>query len=46
MRLQEALTRAKSEFDVASGYTRAAADRLIDQNDDPRQLAASPPAAD
>jgi len=46
VRLQEALTRAKSEFDVASGYTRAAADRLIDQNDDPRQPAASPPAAD
>jgi hypothetical protein len=45
VQLQEALTRAKSEFDVASGYTRAAADRLIDQNDDPRQLAASPPAA-
>src|SRR5271157_249616 len=46
VRLQEALTRAKSEFDVARGYTGAAADRLIDQNDDPRQLAASPPAAD
>jgi hypothetical protein len=46
VRLQEALTRAKSEFDAASGSTRAAADRLIDQNDDPRQLAASPPTAD
>ena len=46
VRLQEELTGAKSELDVARGYTRAAADRLIDQNDDPRQLAATPKAAD
>ena len=46
MRLQDALTGAKSEFDVARGYTRAAADHLFDQNDDPRQLATSPKAAD
>jgi hypothetical protein len=46
VRLQEELAGAKSELDVARGYTRAAADRLIDQNDDPRQLAATPKAAD
>ncbi len=46
VRLQEELTGAKSELDVARGYTRAAADRPIDQNDDPRQLAATPKAAD
>jgi len=46
VRLQEALTRAKSEFEVARGCTRAAADRLIDQNDDSQHLADSPLAAD
>jgi hypothetical protein len=44
--LQEALTRAKSEFDVARGSARAAADRLNDQNEAPPLPAASPLAAD
>ncbi len=45
-RMQEALTRAKSEFEVARGYTRAAADRLIDPSDESQHLADSPLAAD
>ena len=46
VRLQDALTRAKSEFDGERRSASAAADGLIDQNDDPRQVADSPPAAD
>ncbi len=46
VRLQEVLTRARSEFAIAGGYTRAAVDRPIDQNGAPGHLAASPLAAD